>query len=320
MEPFTAAQEDSPGSSKEEGEMSDASAASSLSRPPSPQSPLLKRKAPVSNTRQASPKRQRSRHAPSPIRHPQPIRRSPRRSAVLQHRSRTPPRWQPTRSPSPATMLRLREAAAKHVYEPAPLPVRRRRSPSPIMRRQVVRPVSPVRRVVMDEGEVEELFRTALKNAALEKRPPFNISLINDRMRLLNRRYDVRHTSFGSFAAMATHFERKGLLATRRDRHSVVIILPQRLFPTSSLEEATRPCTFTITFTCPIKVTITVAITCARTQQISLRVLPLSRQAQSVPHLNVAILFTRAQKTALTFQLILIAAAATAALILLIRR
>jgi hypothetical protein len=61
----------------------------------------------------------------------------------------------------------------------------------------------------MEDRDVMQLFVDALADLCADRRLPFNISLINDRMRRFNRDFVVRDCSYGNFSRLAREMERK---------------------------------------------------------------------------------------------------------------
>ena len=65
---------------------------------------------------------------------------------------------------------------------------------------------------------VHEAFLHALVEAFIAKRPPFNVSLINDHMKKADRRWNVQDTLGCSFSQLCEVMERRGVLELRRLR------------------------------------------------------------------------------------------------------
>jgi len=62
-----------------------------------------------------------------------------------------------------------------------------------------------------NDKKARELFKQVLRNIDLE-RLPYNISVINDRMKQLDKSFDIKYTSYKRFGELARYFEKKGII------------------------------------------------------------------------------------------------------------
>jgi uncharacterized LabA/DUF88 family protein len=62
-----------------------------------------------------------------------------------------------------------------------------------------------------NDRKARELFKEVLTSIDLE-RLPYNISVINDRMKQLDKSFDIRYTSYKRFGELARYFEKKGII------------------------------------------------------------------------------------------------------------
>lgn len=62
-----------------------------------------------------------------------------------------------------------------------------------------------------NDKKARELFKQVLKNIDLE-RLPYNISVINDRMKQLDKGFDIKYTSYKRFGELARYFEKRGII------------------------------------------------------------------------------------------------------------
>ncbi|MGH7908239.1 MAG: NYN domain-containing protein, partial [Thermodesulfobacteriota bacterium] len=74
-----------------------------------------------------------------------------------------------------------------------------------------------------NDNKAKELFKEVLKNIDSE-RLPFNISVINDRMKQLDRSFDVRHTSYKRFIDLVRSFQKQEIITLEESESGLVRI------------------------------------------------------------------------------------------------
>jgi uncharacterized LabA/DUF88 family protein len=62
-----------------------------------------------------------------------------------------------------------------------------------------------------NDKKARELFKEVLSSIDLE-RLPYNISVINDRMKQLDKSFDIKYTSYKRFGELARYFEKSGII------------------------------------------------------------------------------------------------------------
>ncbi len=74
-----------------------------------------------------------------------------------------------------------------------------------------------------NDNKAKELFKEVLRNIDSE-RLPFNISVINDRMKQLDRSFDVRHTSYKRFIDLVRSFQKQEIITLEESESGLVRI------------------------------------------------------------------------------------------------
>lgn len=78
--------------------------------------------------------------------------------------------------------------------------------------------------VYFDEEMTCNLFMTALDGAAQRHSPPFNVSIVNDRMRNLDPNWDVSNSGYKRFADLCNFMHRKGVLDVARVKETICVV------------------------------------------------------------------------------------------------
>ncbi len=72
-----------------------------------------------------------------------------------------------------------------------------------------------------NDNKAKELFKEVLRNIDSE-RLPFNISVINDRMRQLDRSFDIRYTSYKKFIDLVRSFQKQEIITLEENESGLV--------------------------------------------------------------------------------------------------
>jgi uncharacterized LabA/DUF88 family protein len=91
-----------------------------------------------------------------------------------------------------------------------------------------------------NDDKAKELFNEVLRNIDSE-RLPFNISVLNDRMRQLDRSFDVRHTSYKKFIDLVRSFQKQGIIKLEENESGLVRLTDIDLSKIHNREDYSKP-------------------------------------------------------------------------------
>jgi uncharacterized LabA/DUF88 family protein len=91
-----------------------------------------------------------------------------------------------------------------------------------------------------NDDKAKELFNEVLRNIDSE-RLPFNISVLNDRMRQLDRSFDVRHTSYKKFIDLVRSFQKQGIIKLEENESGLVRLTDIDLSKIHNREDYSEP-------------------------------------------------------------------------------
>lgn len=87
-----------------------------------------------------------------------------------------------------------------------------------------------------DEHATHSLFIAALDNATQRHRIPFNVSIVNDRMRQLDPEWDIANSDYKRFADLCNDMHRRGILQVARLRETICVVRLMHPAPQRPLE------------------------------------------------------------------------------------